>query len=185
MLVCTKPEIVLHRHTPDCFDADGNLICGQTQVLEHRHSDACFETVAEPVDTGTLTCTDTAHVHTARCYGTWKLVCGQEEHTHSEACTQNEQEETVFCGKDAHTHGEACRDENGELVCGTEEHTHSLACYADPGADVETAELWEQTLRGGDADRELAAGYPCHRRNPAGLCREYEKLRCRGGRRNG
>lgn len=148
VLVCTKPEIVLHRHTPDCFDADGNLICGQTQVLEHRHSDACFETVAEPVDTGTLTCTDTAHVHTARCYGTWELVCGQEEHTHSEACTQNEQEETVFCGKDAHTHGEACRDENGELVCGTEEHTHSLACYADPSADVETAELWEQTFAG-------------------------------------
>lgn len=148
VLVCTKPEIVLHRHTPDCFDADGNLICGQTQILEHRHSDACFETVAEPVDTGTLTCTDTAHVHTARCYGTWELVCGQEEHTHSEACTQNEQEETVFCGKDAHTHGEACRDENGELVCGTEEHTHSLACYADPGADVETAELWERTFAG-------------------------------------
>lgn len=145
VLVCTKPEIVLHRHTPDCFDAGGNLICGQTQVLEHRHSDACFETVAEPVDTGTLTCTDTAHVHTARCYGTWELVCGQEEHTHSEAC---EPEETVFCGKDAHTHGEACRDENGELVCGTEEHTHSLACYADPGADVETAELWEQTFAG-------------------------------------
>ena len=145
VLVCTKPEIVLHRHTPDCFDADGNLICGQTQVLEHRHSDACFKTVAEPVDTGTLTCTDTAHVHTARCYGTWELVCGQEEHTHSEACKP---EETVFCGKDAHTHGEACRDENGELVCRTEEHTHSLACYADPGADVETAELWEQTFAG-------------------------------------
>lgn len=145
VLVCTKPEIVLHRHTPDCFDVDGKLICGQTQILEHRHSDACFETVAEPVDTGTLTCTDTAHVHTARCYGTWELVCGQEEHTHSEACKP---EETVFCGKDAHTHGEACRDENGELVCGTEEHTHSLACYADPGADVETAEIWEQTFAG-------------------------------------
>lgn len=145
VLVCTKPEIVLHRHTPDCFDVDGNLICGQTQILEHQHSDACFETVAESVDTGTLTCTDTAHVHTARCYGTWELVCGQEEHTHSEACKP---EETVFCGKDAHTHGEACRGENGELVCGTEEHTHSLACYADPGADVETAELWEQTFAG-------------------------------------
>ena len=147
-LVCTKPEIVLHRHTHDCFDAGGNLICGQTQILEHRHSDACFETVAEPVDTGTLTCTDTAHAHTARCYGTWELVCGQEEHTHSKACTAVEPEEPVFCGKDAHTHGEACRDENGELVCGTEEHTHSLACYADPTADVETAEAWEQTFAG-------------------------------------
>ena len=150
VLTCAKPEIVLHRHTSDCFDAGGNLICGQVQVLEHQHSDACFETVAEPVDTGTLTCTDTApeHQHTARCYGTWELVCGQEEHTHSQACTPNEQEETVFCGKDAHTHGEACRDETGELVCGTEEHIHTLACYADPGADVETAELWEQTFAG-------------------------------------
>ena len=147
-LVCTKPEIVLHRHTPDCFDAGGNLICGQVQVLEHQHSDACFETVAEPVDTGTLTCTDTAHVHTARCYGTWELVCGQEEHTHSEVCTPNVQEEAVFCGKDAHTHGEACRDEQGELTCTLEEHTHSLACYADPTADVETAEAWEQTFAG-------------------------------------
>ena len=128
-LWCPLPEIEAHRHTADCFDADGNLICGQTQILEHQHSDACFEVVAEPVDTG-------------------KLVCGQEEHTHSKACTAVEPEETVFCGKDAHTHGEACRDENGELVCGTEEHTHSLACYADPTADVETAELWEQTFAG-------------------------------------
>ena len=120
----------------------------QCDIPEHTHTDACYEAVAEPVDTGTLTCTDTAHVHTARCYGTWELVCGQEEHTHSEACTAVESEEPVFCGKDAHTHGEACRDENGELVCGTEEHTHSLACYADPTADVETAELWEQTFAG-------------------------------------
>lgn len=128
-LWCPLPEIEAHRHTDDCFDADGNLICGQTQILEHQHSDACFETVAEPVDTR-------------------ELVCGQEEHTHSKACTAVESEEPVFCGKDAHTHGEACRDENGELVCGTEEHTHSLACYADPTADVETAELWEQTFAG-------------------------------------
>ena len=128
-LWCPLPEIEAHRHTADCFDADGNLICGQTQILEHQHSDACFETVAEPVDTR-------------------ELVCGQEEHTHSKACTAVESEEPVFCGKDAHTHGEACRDENGELVCGTEEHTHSLACYADPTADVETAELWEQTFAG-------------------------------------
>ena len=141
VLVCTKPEIVLHRHTSDCFDADGNLICGQIQVLEHQHTDACFETVTEPIDTEALTCTNTDpdHVHTALCYGTWELTCGMEEHTHSEACTQSEPEETVFCGKDAHTHGEGCWDENGELVCTLEEHSHSLACYSDPSADVETA----------------------------------------------
>ena len=88
VLVCTKPEIVLHRHTSDCFDADGNLICGQIQVLEHQHTDACFETVTEPIDTEALTCTNTDpdHVHTALCYGTWELTCGMEEHTHTESC---------------------------------------------------------------------------------------------------
>ena len=69
-----------------------------------------------------------------------------EEHTHSEACTATEPEEAVFCGKESHTHGESCRDEQGELTCTLEEHTHSLACYADPTADVETAEIWEQTF---------------------------------------
>ncbi len=77
-----------------------------------------------------------------------------EEHTHSEECAGSE--ETVFCGKEVHTHEEACRDENGELVCTLEEHTHSLACYSDPNADVETAEIWEQTF----ADVELTGDWP-------------------------
>ena len=143
VLTCTKPEIQLHTHTPDCFDKDGNRICGQVQVLEHVHSDSCF-TREEPA----LTCTDTSkeHTHTPRCYGTWELVCGMEEHTHGEECTATEPEESVFCGKEPHTHGESCRDEQGELTCTLEEHTHSLACYADPTADVETAEIWEQTF---------------------------------------
>ena len=185
VLTCTKPEIQLHTHTPDCFDKDGNRICGQVQVLEHVHSDACFAQEEPP-----LTCTDTSkeHTHTPRCYGTWELVCGMEEHTHGEACKATNPEEPVFCGKEPHTHGESCRNEQGELICGMEEHTHSeactatepekavfcgkephthgdtcrddqgeltctleehthsLACYADPTADVETAEIWEQTF---------------------------------------
>ena len=185
VLTCTKPEIQLHTHTPECFDKDGNRICGQVQVLEHVHSDACFAQ-EEPA----LTCTDTSeeHTHTPRCYGTWELVCGMEEHTHGEACKETNPEKAVFCGKEPHTHGESCRDEQGELICGMEEHTHSeactatepekavfcgkephthgdtcrdeqgeltctleehthsLACYADPTADVETAEIWEQTF---------------------------------------
>ena len=142
-LTCTKPEIQLHTHTPDCFDKDGNRICGQVQVLEHVHSDACFAQ-EEPA----LTCTDTSeeHTHTPRCYGTWELVCGMEEHTHGEACKATNPEKAVFCGKEPHTHGERCRDDQGELTCTLEEHTHSLACYADPTADVETAEIWEQTF---------------------------------------
>ena len=157
VLTCEKDEIELHTHQPfvsredpGCYDAEGkNLVCGKPQVVEHRHTEACFETVEEPVDTEALTCTlpeDETHTHTALCYGTWKLTCGMEEHTHSEACTATEPEKAVFCGKEPHTHGESCRDEQGELTCTLEEHTHSLACYADPGADVETAEIWEQTF---------------------------------------
>lgn len=157
VLTCEKDEIELHTHRPfvsredpGCYDAEGkNLVCGKPQVVEHRHTEACFETVEEPVDTEALTCTlpeDETHTHTALCYGTWKLTCGMEEHTHSEACTATEPEKAVFCGKEPHTHGESCRDEQGELTCTLEEHTHGLACYADPTADVETAEIWEQTF---------------------------------------
>ena len=91
-LICDKTEVILHKHSSDCFD-DGNLICGKIQVLEHQHTDACFETAEEPVDTEALTCTlpeDENHTHTALCYGTWELTCGLEEHTHSEACTSAE-----------------------------------------------------------------------------------------------
>lgn len=157
VLTCEKDEIELHTHQPfvsqedpGCYDAEGkNLVCGKLQVVEHRHTEACFETVEEPVDTEALTCTlpeDETHTHTALCYGTWELVCGMEEHTHSEACTATEPEKAVFCGKEPHTHGDTCRDEQGELTCTLEEHTHGLACYADPTADVETAEIWEQTF---------------------------------------
>lgn len=94
VLICEKPEVILHQHTPECYDADGNLICGKIQVLEHQHTDACFETVEEPVDTEALTCTlpeDENHTHGPRCYGTWELTCGMEEHTHSDECTPTQE----------------------------------------------------------------------------------------------
>lgn len=158
-LICGKKEIILHRHTDDCLDADGNLVWGKTQVLEHQHGAACFEEVEIPVDTEALTCTipegDGAHVHGdgcydeagelvcqteenpghqhgQRCYGTWELTCGLEEHTHTAECQPGETEPTeeivYTCGKEEHTHGEECRDENGNLICEKEEHTHSEAC---------------------------------------------------------
>ena len=100
-LICEEKEIILHTHEPyespedpGCYDDDGNLICGKIQVLEHQHTAACFETVEEPVDTETLTCTlpeDENHTHSALCYGTWELSCGLEEHTHSEKCTPTQE----------------------------------------------------------------------------------------------
>lgn len=153
VLVCEEPEVILHTHQPyespedpGCYDDEGNLICGKIQVLEHQHTDACFETVEEPVDTEALTCTlpeDENHTHGPRCYGTWELTCGLEEHQHSEACKSTKPEQKpetepgYHCGMEAHTHSETCYDEAGELTCGLEEHTHSEACQS-------TAEAPEQ-----------------------------------------
>lgn len=143
-LVCGMEESTGHTHGAECYDEEGNLICGQEESQGHVHGEACYEASRQ------LICGQTeepAHQHTEECYS-WNqvLTCGMEEHTHSEACTAVEPEEPEFCGKEPHTHGEDCRDEQGELTCTLEEHTHSLACYADPTADVETAEIWEQTF---------------------------------------
>ena len=143
-LVCGMSESTGHTHGAECYDQEGNLICGQEESEGHVHGEACYGVSRQ------LICGQTeepAHQHTDACYS-WNqvLTCGMEEHTHSEACTATEPEEPVFCGKESHTHGESCRDEQGELTCTLEEHTHSLACYADPTADVETAEIWEQTF---------------------------------------
>lgn len=113
VLSCGREEIVLHEHTADCYDESGSLICGRPQVLAHQHTDTCFETVEVPADTETLTCgipegegahthgpecydeegnltchleEGEGHRHTELCYGTWLLVCEQEEHTHTAAC---------------------------------------------------------------------------------------------------
>ena len=143
-LVCGMSESTGHTHGAECYDEAGNLICGQEESEGHVHGEGCYGVSRQ------LICGQTeepAHQHTEECYS-WNqvLTCGMEEHTHSEACTATEPEEPVFCGKEPHTHGESCRDEQGELTCTLEEHTHSLACYADPTADVETAEIWEQTF---------------------------------------
>ena len=162
-LICGQEESEGHVHGEACYGVSRQLICGQTEEPAHQHTDACYSW------NQVLTCGMEEHTHSEACTATepekavfcgkephthgescrdeqGELTCGMEEHTHSEACTAPEPEEPVFCGKESHTHGESCRDEQGELTCTLEEHTHSLACYADPGADVETAEIWEQTF---------------------------------------
>ena len=86
--ICGKKEAILHRHTQSCRNGNGALICGQLEVLAHQHGDDCFAEVEDSEEVSTLACTNTDenHVHTARCYGTWVLVCGLTEHTHTDAC---------------------------------------------------------------------------------------------------
>ena len=139
-LICGQTEEPAHQHTDACYSWNQVLTCG---MEEHTHSEACTATEPEKA----VFCGKESHTHGESCRDEQgELTCGMEEHTHSEACTATEPEEAVFCGKEPHTHGESCRNEQGELTCTLEEHTHSLACYADPTADVETAEIWEQTF---------------------------------------
>lgn len=98
VLICGTPEIILHEHTADCFDANGKPVCGKLQVLAHQHSADCFKTAEQPADTETLTCTlpeDENHTHGPLCYGTWELTCDMEEHTHTEECSTAEETEAT------------------------------------------------------------------------------------------
>lgn len=123
--ICGKEEITLHTHQPyvseeepGCYmeDEEGlHLICGKLQVLEHQHTDDCFRAVEEAVDTDTLTCTlpeDENHTHNQRCYGTWELTCGMEEHTHSEACQEEKKETETSSGEQGTTADETAAETN-------------------------------------------------------------------------
>lgn len=95
-LTCQLPEAESHTHGPDCWEYP--LICGQTAAEGHTHNDDCYQwdttlTCDLPLAPGEttppqpeLTCEDATHDHTQRCYGTWELTCGKEEHAHDLAC---------------------------------------------------------------------------------------------------
>lgn len=108
--ICGKEEFLLHTHCDACFGRDGNLICGKLQVLSHEHSDACVtrpEGGSEEVRT---------------------LICGLEEHTHTDQCYVKNEEKAYTCGLAEHTHGPDCYDETGNLTCTLLEHVHNETC---------------------------------------------------------
>lgn len=158
--ICGMTEIIPHCHDDSCFDGNGMLICGMTEVLEHIHTQECMGkqdnsdeltcTIAEGDgahihtveggcfdEEGTLICEleeSEGHVHSAICYGNWTLVCGIEEHTHTEECYSSDEPAAdpariAYCGKEEHTHAGDCINENGVVVCLIEEHKHSEECY--------------------------------------------------------
>ncbi len=97
---CDKPEIELHEHDVTCYDLD-RVICGKLGLTFHQHTDdcegICYTVEKIPLDAKELTCTPEetpGHTHTALCYGTWELICGKEEHTHTEVCRQETAEAT-------------------------------------------------------------------------------------------
>ena len=133
--ICTPETLGVHQHTPDCYDADGNLICGYADFVIHTHNESCYD------EQGNLICTlpeIKPHQHTAECYETRReLICGQTEegHVHSPECYTRTRGDLI-CGKEeapGHTHGPECYTRTrGALICGMEEvsaHHHDESCY--------------------------------------------------------
>ena len=129
-LTCGYADYVLHIHSDDCFDADGELVCPLPEVFPHTHKADCYESVE------TLNCglTETAgHVHTDDCRTRVQgdLICEKEEHTHTEECSAHKDE--LICELEEHTHTEDCYIWHDELTCKMKEgegrHAHSEDCY--------------------------------------------------------
>lgn len=62
-LICKKEEVVAHTHKKSCFNEDGNIVCGLREIVAHQHGKRCTS-AKEAV-----------------------LLCGLQEHQHTEACS--------------------------------------------------------------------------------------------------
>lgn len=106
-----------HIHTDECYTEE--LVCGYEEG-EPEDPDSAFSVDSEPTieepEAEPEEPEETepeVHHHTADCYETVlvehkELTCGEEEHTHDENCTI---------------------DDDGNFTCGYEEHTHTDDCY--------------------------------------------------------
>ena len=150
VLACqVEADVVVHQHDSACLDENGSLVCTLPEIELHRHTDSCYtipevHTHSEACYTserGDLICTQSTepqHTHTEACYQeTRDLVCGMSEstgHTHGEECYDGEG--NLICGQEesqGHVHGEACYEVSRQLICGqTEEpaHQHTDECYS-------------------------------------------------------
>ena len=147
--VCSAKTLEIHRHTADCYDADGNPTCGYADFVVHSHDSTCYD------ENGVLWCQlpeVEVHQHTESCYAVPETEASAELHTHTDACYTMERGE-LTCGQHVHTdkcyrettvlicglgeseghqHNENCQNENGEIGCGieaSEGHHHSDSCY--------------------------------------------------------
>lgn len=87
-IVCGLADYVAHVHDAQyCYDALGNLVCTFLETAEHNHDETCVAVGEQP-----LTCVleeNDEHTHNFLCYGTWELVCTEEEHAHDLRCFSN------------------------------------------------------------------------------------------------
>ena len=146
-LTCTKESLNIHKHTSDCYNANGVLICGYADYVVHTHDANCND--AE----GNLVCTlpeVKEHTHTDGCYNAnGELICDQPEvilHEHIAECY--DEDGNLICGKvetKKHQHTEDCitvTSATETLVCGIEEHQHTEDCYGDEDENENSVSLF-------------------------------------------
>ena len=76
VLVCTRPELIVHTHTDSCYEGD-QTVCGKYQMKTHQHTQDCLSFSDQA-----LLCTieeSEAHKHSYLCYGSWSFLCQGEE----------------------------------------------------------------------------------------------------------
>ena len=124
-LICGLEEGVSHTHTLECYPSIRELTCGQTETEGHVHTEDCYAILTVPVERhvhtdacyedGRLVCGQVevkAHQHDASCWRDVQILVSGG-HRHNEECTK-----VLICGMQEHTHTEACF--TGEAA-GTEE----------------------------------------------------------------
>ena len=142
-----------HIHGESCDLRE--LICPDEEIAPHSHDWTC--------NPKTLICTlpeTEGHAHDELCGSAEEgYVCGLvevQEHIHDENCYDFEDGDYI-CGleeTEGHLHGESCYRELE--YCPLEEHIHQADCYSDFSADLETSEIWEQTLPEWNSANSLA-----------------------------
>ena len=101
-LACGKEEAEGHTHTESCYEDESELICGKEELEEHVHGEGCFS--VETIDGGSTGSEDnTGNVDSA----------GDIENTEVTEVTDglgNPGDEELICGKEEHVHTEECYD---------------------------------------------------------------------------
>lgn len=124
VLACQKTELESHTHDAGCYDESGALVCGKPEVRAHQHTEACFTTPEGGPEEANV------------------LICGKEEHTHTDLCYVKTapEKEKYYCGLEKHTHTAECYFESGALRCTIPEHYHTDDCLVPPSEQPEMSD---------------------------------------------
>ena len=156
-LICTKPEIIYHEHTDECYE----IVETAAQAGNDQASDSAAETASEEESVDVTEIIADGQGEESGVMEDSEMAQGtsaiETEELGDETSTEVTTEKILVCTKpekEVHEHTETCYEKiesEPTLSCELQEHVHGLACYADLTADVENSAVWEQTF----ADVEL------------------------------